>query len=134
MAPPLRLAASVMALAITLTVQGCSTGTWYYYESNLNRLSVGMSKDSLLTAFRGGEVDGKLQSGMQIRAAKRTDSGDLLEVGQMILMDETNTQRKVPYWFLFKNGRLAQWGRPDDWRAVAARYEIDFNPGVGVRE
>ena len=133
--PRHRLAVSALALALTLAVQGaCSSGTWYYLESTLNKLSVGASKDSLLTAFRGGEVNGHQTSGMQIRAAKRTDSGDLLEVGQLVLMDETNKERKVPYWFLFKNGKLVQWGRPEDWRAVAARYEIDFNPRIGVRE
>jgi hypothetical protein len=37
------------------------------------------------------------------------------------------------YLFVFRNGRLEQWGKPDDWQRVASRYQIDFNPAPAVR-
>jgi hypothetical protein len=123
-----RLGACILA---TIVVAGCASSTWYYYESNLNTLSVGTPKADVLTLFEGGERDGHPREGMQIRAARKTERGTLLEVGEVPLMNGAS-QRITAYWFLFEDGRLVQWGRPQDWRAVSGRYDIHFNPSPSV--
>jgi len=34
------------------------------------------------------------------------------------------------YWFLFGDGRLVAWGRPQEWAAATARYQVetDYQP------
>lgn len=73
----------------------------------------------------------KWTAGIRIRAARRTTEGMLLEVGEIPLLDPPSG-RITAYWFLFENERLVQWGRPEDWRSVSARYQIDFNPSPAV--
>ena len=72
-------------------------------------------------AFTNSE--GQHVNGLRIRAARRASNGTLIEVGEMPLL--TQDQKVIPYWFIFENGRLVQWGRPAEWRAAAARYQID---------
>lgn len=73
-----------------MLLPGCATaGPWYYYESNLDQISVGDSKEHLLSFFRGGQKEGgQRQAGMQIRAARRAANGDLLEVSEVPLIND----------------------------------------------
>jgi hypothetical protein len=75
---------------------------------------------------------GALCTGMEVRAARQLDSGSLIEVGTIRLTNPSD-RNPVEYWLLFVDGRLKQWGRPEDWQSVAARYQVDFNPTPGVR-
>lgn len=68
--------------------------------------------------------------GMEIRASQRTSNGKLIEVGEVLLTD--GVRETVSYWFIFENGLLAQWGRPEDWQQAATRYEINYNRPAGV--
>jgi len=63
---------------------------------------------------------------MRIRAARQS-GGELLEIGEVPLADPASSQICY-YWFLFKNERLAMWGRAEDWRLVSGQYRIDFEP------
>lgn len=125
---------SVLVAAIVI-VTGCSS--IYYTDQNLNAVSVGDSKDRILRRFETTKKNRQELPGMQIRAARRTNAGKLLEVGEVLLITQTTTRTGtektvVPYWFLFEDGRLVQWGRPEDWRNSPARYEIHFNPSPAV--
>lgn len=131
---PMRIL-GVIAVSIFASTMfsGCASSTLYYTESNLNRVSVGASKDTLLKVWRSQDN----VPGLVIRAARRTESGMLLEVGELALVSDEDDRvrggKKITaYWFLFENGRLVQWGRPEDWRAVSQRYDIHFNPSPGV--
>jgi len=102
-------------------------------ESSLSQLSVGMSKDEVLRLYADQYTDSsgtrRDVEGMQIRTARRAADGRLFEVGELRLNTGSNN---IPYWFLFENGRLIQWGRPRDWQAVSKRYQIDLNAAPGA--
>jgi len=115
------------ALFLLVFASGCG-GPMLWRETSLNQVSVGMSKDEVLrlypnhwTTSSGRQRD---VEGMEIRPARRTGNGRLYEVGEVVLNTGSNN---VPYWFLFENGRLIQWGRQRDWPAVAKHYKIDFD-------
>ena len=115
------------ALLLLVFVSGCG-GPMLWRETSLNQVSVGMSKDEVLRLYpnQWTTSSGRRRNveGMEIRPARRTDNGRLYEVGEVVLNTGTDN---LPYWFLFENGRLIQWGRQRDWPAVAKRYRIDFN-------
>ena len=126
--PPTTSPAVVVLVAILLTA--CSAV--YYAETNINSVSIGTSKDTLMRAWPAkGDIPG-----LSIRAARRTASGTLLEVGEIPMVSDekerSGTRKIRTYWFLFEDGKLAQWGRPEDWRETSKRYDIHFNPTVGV--
>lgn len=100
-------------------LSGC---TYFYTTQNLNAVRMGMTKQALLEYFPFKSN----ASGMTIRAAQRKN-GKLIEVGEVQLMDPT-TERITSYWFLFADGRLQQWGRPEDWQKVDARLRISYSP------
>lgn len=111
---------------VVLFLTSCA-GQLYYAKSNLNSVTLGQSKTSLLQKFPG---DSRTRTpGMQIRAAQKKDD-KLIEVGEVLMTDGVSST--VPHWFLFENGLLVQWGRPEDWQNVKTRYEISYNPSVGV--
>ncbi len=54
--------------------------------------------------FEATKKEGQDIPRMQIRAARRTDNGKLLEVGEVPLITQTGTEKSVvPYWFLFED-------------------------------
>ena len=119
---------SIAVLALLLMV-GCAQR--YYLKNNLNNISIGQTKQKILSMFPGEAATfGGGAPGMQIRAAQRSSSGKLLEVGEVLLTDGITAT--VSHWFMFEDGLLVQWGRPEDWKNVAARYDINFNPSPGV--
>jgi hypothetical protein len=66
--------------------------------------------------------------GIRLRASGRSQRDGAVEVGEVVLADHEAVG--TPYWFLFEDGRLLAWGRPEEWRAAAVRYQIEANyPG-----
>ena len=116
------------ALIVFIVIAGCATQQRYYLASNLNQVSVGQTKSELFRMFPGEKRAGGAPP-LVIRAAQQDDGG-LIEVGEVVLTDQIRPA--VPYWFLFNDGILQQWGRPEDWQNVKARYEINYNPSYGV--
>ena len=116
-------------LFIIVLISSCVGGN-YYSESNLNSISIGVSKEAFLQTYSGGGSEDT--NGAILRAAQRQDNGELIEVLtlEMIVADASST---VDYGFVFKEGLLVQWGRPEDWQQVSGRYEISFNPSASVR-
>ena len=123
------LARAVVAVAVALV--GCaSTPTFTYTEGNLGNIGVGDSRERILAIFPSKITNEEVTRGMTIRAARRDASGNLIEVGEVLLLNEEDVYKLTPYWFLFENGRLVRWGRPEDWQAFSANYQIDFNPSA----
>jgi hypothetical protein len=135
---------SVIAVALfaSIMLPGCSSSLRYYRESQVvNSLSVGMTKQALLNTWQWHSREYTV-AGLRIRAARQTETGTLLEVGEIpLLSDEPDKNypyssdwptKIYAYWLLFENGRLVQWGRPQDWRAVSQRYDIHYNPSLGI--
>ena len=114
------------ASLLIILLSGCG-GPLVYQESSLKQVSVGMSKDEVLRLYPNQWTSSsgtrRNVEGMEIRPA-RADNGRLFEVGEVVLNTGTSN---VPYWFLFQNGRLIQWGRSRDWPATAKHYKIDFD-------
>lgn len=124
---------AVVVVAGLVFGAGCaSTPTFTYTESNLGNIRVGDPKERILGMFASKITSGEITQGMTIRAARRDTSGNLIEVGEVLLLNEEDIYKLTPYWFLFENGRLQGWGRPEDWRAFSAKYQIDFNPSAPV--
>lgn len=99
------------------------TGCAYNFSSSvLNGLSLGATKHEFVQRYTISGMQGPVT-----RASKMAGS-DTIEVLSLTL-DEPN-HAHADYWFVFRNSRLEQWGRPEDWRPVAARYEISWNPGA----
>jgi len=126
------LARSALTLIATvLLMLACaSSRPDVYLENNINLVSVGMPKDAMLQQFGFTNSDGKDVYGLRMRAARKGSDGKLIEVGEMPLL--TQNSQVIQYWFLFVDGRLAQWGRPGDWRSASGRYQIDFSPSAFV--
>ena len=124
-----KLITSIAGMALLLLV-GCATDLLYYTKSNLNYLTLGQTKEKTLSMFPGERSSNRVIPGMEIRAAQRSSSGKLLEVGEVLLSDGVTPT--VSHWFMFEDGLLVQWGRPEDWNKAAARYDINFNPSPGV--
>jgi hypothetical protein len=122
----------VLLVLIAGGVVACSAGASAYRdETSLRSLTLGEPKAAVLATF--GEHDKNAQNkpvpvvAMRMRMGERTGAGDLLEIGEVPLIDRSSG-RVTYYWVLFENGRLAVWGRPEDWRLVSGRYPIGFRP------
>ena len=122
----------VLLVLIASGAAGCSAGAPAYRdETSLRSLTLGEPKAAVLATF--GAHDGDAQNNsipvvaMRMRIRERTGAGDLLEIGEVPLIDRSSG-RVTYYWVLFENGRLAVWGRPEEWRLVAGRYPIRFRP------
>jgi hypothetical protein len=117
----------LVMLGLSLVVLGCSR---YYLETNLNVMSVGLTKAEFLQTY-GGTCDGRMNACKPaiVRAVQRQKDGSLVEVLTLELINSSGSA-STDYWFVFRDSRLVQWGRPEDWQQVAARYEISFTPGV----
>ncbi len=123
-----KLITCIAGMALLLLV-GCAQR--HYLKSNLNQIALGQTKGTVLSKFPGERsVWGGGAPGMEIRAAHRSSTGKLLEVGEVWLTDGVTPT--VLHWFMFEDGILVQWGRPEDWNKAAARYDIIVNPSPGV--
>ena len=117
-------------LIVLCLISACAVQQHYYTKSNLNTISIGQTKHELLNKFPGENKPGGAPP-MLIRAAQKSN-GKMLEVGEVLMTDGVSYPPTVAYWFLFEDGVLVQWGQPEDWKDVKARYEINYNPSVGV--
>jgi hypothetical protein len=69
--------------------------------------------------------------GIRLRVSGRSSRNSVIEVGEVVLVDSGS--ERTPYWFLFEDGRLLEWGKPDQWGAAAARHHFKLNytpPGL----
>ena len=124
---------AVVVVAGLVFGSGCaSTSTFTYTEGNLGNIRVGDSRERILGMFATKITNDEVTHGMTIRAAQKDASGNLIEVGEVLLLNEEDIYKLTPYWFLFENGRLQGWGRPESWRAFSAKYPIDFIPSAPV--
>ena len=120
-----------LLIIVFVLLSGCATQQRYYTKSNLNFISIGQTKEELLSRFPGQSRSRGAPPPFSIRAAQKNE-GALIEVGEVLLTDGVSAT--VPYWFLFEDGKLIRWGQPEDWKKVEARYEINYNPTVGITQ
>jgi len=116
----------LIMVVFVFLLAACAIEQRYYTQSNLNNISLGDTKNKLLSMFSGSKKVGSPPP-MQIRAAQKSNN-KLIEVGEVWLTNGVSST--VPYWLLFENGALVQWGRPEDWKAVQGRYQISYTPSV----
>jgi hypothetical protein len=122
-----------LSLIAILALVACN-GPWFYNSANLNVLPLELTKDAFFQRFPGQCTgNGVVRTCMSpiLRAAQRSSDGSITEVITLDLMDQN--KQVLQHWFVFKNGTLKQWGRPEDWQQVASRYEVTFNPNPSVR-
>jgi hypothetical protein len=62
--------------------------------------------------------------GIRLRASGRSAEHPRVEVADVAVAENRTATR---YWFLFGNDRLLAWGRPDEWPAAAARYQLEID-------
>jgi len=62
--------------------------------------------------------------GIRLRASGRSAEHPRVEVADVAVAEDRTATR---YWFLFGNDRLLAWGRPDEWPAAAARYQLEID-------
>lgn len=126
-----------LAVLLVLGLSGCaSSGPFYWRESGLNTLAVGITTEEFVAEFPTRSQDGRREVAGPIRRAIQAQrDGSVVEVWTMQMVNRSRPagERVPEYWFLFVGGRLQQWGLPEDWRGVSAEYNINFNPAVGVR-
>jgi hypothetical protein len=79
-----------------------------------------------LFATRVERRDGRaiVIEGIRLRASGRSAHHTHVEVADVTIGD---TARGTLYWFLFGDGRLIGWGRPEEWRRAAGRHEVDID-------
>jgi hypothetical protein len=104
----------------------------YQSADRLATIRKGDSKDHVFDVFSTVFIKqrGKVikVEGIRLRASGRSPRDGVIEVGEVVLADHDAVT--TPYWFVFEDGRLLAWGRPEDWRATASRYQIDTHyPG-----
>ena len=61
--------------------------------------------------------------GMRLRAKGRAPDHPQVEVADVEVAEGGQGQR---YWFLFGEGALIAWGRPEEWAETAVRYQLDI--------
>jgi hypothetical protein len=97
-------------------------------HERLATVRLGDAKEHVFDLF-GGTVErgnGTLirTEGMRLRASGRAPEHPRVEVAEVDVAESGTAMR---YWFLFADGRLIAWGRPDEWSAAVARYELDID-------
>ena len=110
---------------------GCLPQVGYYLDTNLNSVPIGLTKADFLSTYSGTCTGRPSCNSAVVRAAQKGSDGLLVEVLTLEMLNTSS--QKTDYWFVFKNSILVQWGRPEDWQAVAGKYEVSFNPGPSVR-
>jgi hypothetical protein len=107
-------------------------GRAYHAARRLSSVRKGQSKEEVFEHF-GSTVarrDGAIVEiqGIRLRVSGQSARGARVEVGEVNLTDAI--ARPLPYWFLFSDGRLLAWGRPEQWAAAATRHgvELSYDP------
>jgi hypothetical protein len=116
----MRLHALCCALAV-LAATGCGG---YFYETNINAMQPGMTKERFLQHYSNRDFQQPV-----LRASNRDGTGALIEVLTIDMVSVTHAASQViRYWFLFREGVLEHWGQPAQWSRVEVLYDIDFQP------
>ena len=101
--------------------RGASVG--YQPRERLTTVRLGDAKETVFELFatrverRNGWV--VRIEGMRLRARGRSPHHAHVEVAEVKIAGN-------PYWFLFGDGRLIAWGRPEEWLRAAGRYQVDI--------
>jgi hypothetical protein len=119
--PPPALAARPSRPPIATTVS-------YQPRQRLTTLRAGDAKERVFELF-GSTVERRNGSlvrieGMRLRATGRSSRYAQVEVAEVKVAD---AGAGGVYWFLFGDGRLVGWGRPEEWPATAKRYEVEID-------
>jgi hypothetical protein len=95
----------------------------------LAEIRSGDSKERIFDLFatvfvkQGGKVE--QIDGIRLRVSSRPAPNRLVEVGEVVVGD--GGSNGTPYWFLFEEGLLLAWGKPEQWDAAALRYQIELD-------
>jgi hypothetical protein len=116
------------ALATRAAKPPIATTVSYQPRQRLTTLRVGDAKERVFELF-GSTVErrnGLLVriEGMRLRATGRSSQHAQVEVAEVKVAD---AGAGGVYWFLFGDGRLLGWGRPEEWPATAKRYEVEID-------
>jgi hypothetical protein len=100
----------------------------YQPRERLTAVRAGDTKERVFELF-GNTVERRNGSlvrieGMRLRASGRSRHHARVEVAEVTIAD---TGAGSLYWFLFGDGRLIVWGRPEEWPAAAGRYEVEID-------
>lgn len=115
--------------APTPTRRGASVG--YQPRAQLTTVRLGDPKETVFEHFatRVERRNGRMVriEGMRLRARGRSSHHAQVEVAEVKI---GNTATASLYWFLFGDGRLIAWGRPEEWLRASTRYqvEIEYRP------
>jgi hypothetical protein len=127
-APPREGELAMPAAAVVSQTDGLTPGRGYHSARRLTGLRTGQSKEHVFGLFSSmvATQDQKIVEiqGMRLRASGQAAGGARIEVGEVSLTD--GSARETLYWFLFSDGRLLAWGRPEQWSAAATRYGVDL--------
>jgi hypothetical protein len=98
----------------------------YHPLDRLASVQPGDSKDKvfglLATSFERQNGSLVRIEGIRLRASARSPRHDHAEIAEARLGESPGA---TPYWFLFGDGSLIAWGRPDEWAAAAARLQVE---------
>jgi hypothetical protein len=109
-------------LSIILLASSCSSSSWLlkdfetsdknYEKIPLHLLSVGDSKSQVVQSLGDPE---------QVMGSTSANDSTIVEVWsyERWMADIGQDYKTEEYYLYFLNGKLAQWGRPGDWRKVA---------------
>jgi hypothetical protein len=107
----------------------------YQAAKKLSSVRSGDSKERIFELFptvfvkQGRKIE--KVDGIRLRVSGRSSRNSVIEIGEVMLVDSGS--ERTPYWFLFEDGRLLEWGKPDQWGPAAARHQIKLNyapPGM----
>jgi hypothetical protein len=108
-----------------------ATGVSYQPRERLTTVRAGDAKEAVFELF-GTAIERRNGSlvrieGMRLRASGRSPQHAQVEVAEVRIADAAAGSL---YWFLFGDGRLVAWGRPEEWAMATGRYqvEIDYQP------
>lgn len=105
----------------------------YQPRERLAAVSAGDPKERIFDRFATTfeERDGAVLriDGMRWRANGRSPHHAHVEVADVVLADAGSGR---VHWFLFGDGRLLAWGRPEEWPAAARRHDVetDYRPAA----
>ena len=99
----------------------------YQPRGRLTTIRAGDAKEAVFELF-GTTIERRNGSlvrieGMRLRATGRSPHHAQVEVAEVRIGD---TAAGSLYWFLFGDGRLVAWGRPEEWAAATGRYQVEI--------
>lgn len=103
------------------------TGVMSQPRGRLTTIRAGDAKEAVFELF-GTTIERRNGSlvrveGMRLRATGRSPHHAQVEVAEVRIGD---TAAGSLYWFLFGDGRLVAWGRPEEWAAATGRYQVEI--------